>query len=439
MPSAQSVPQALGRLREPLEGARGRARHLLRRAAASTSSGSARTGYQDLEGARRSLSGGRRGLVVTAEAVVEHRGRPMRVSAIARPPAAAPPRWWLAISSTASASRPSPGGEPSAPYGAERLPVASPTALSISATSDAAAASSPVYRCVPGPRQSGRWAAARARRRRGRAGRDAREHVPACPRRPTRRRWPPWPSTASDVLRPRSSTRSAFSACCSLGVPAVRTLGDQQCQAVEEQIEADAASSRRPGARAPDGRERPRRQVAAFRSTGDDRRAPERLQVGLARQVERRSGSRRLAASSRSGGASLPRRGEGDLGAQQVHPGALEFVQRLRPPPGQQPERRVEAPAWRLACAAASARSARRAGSSGQRRPRAPGTRPPRRARRAPAPGRPSAPARRRRPRRARAPPGRGARRGGRDRARGRWPRPGRGARSGAPASDAAR
>ena len=56
--------------------------------------------------------------------------------------------------------------------------------------------------------------------------------------------------------------------------------------------------------------------------------------------------------------------GEGDLAAQEIHPGALELIQCSALRRGHEPERASNEPAWRLAWAAASARSARRAGSA---------------------------------------------------------------------------
>ena len=77
------------------------------------------------------------------------------------------------------------------------------------------------------------------------------------------------------------------------------------------------------------------------------------------------SGSRRFAALSRSGGASLPAsRGEGELRAQPLQPGALQLVERpssRQPPAASEPP--SGAPASCLACAAVSSRWARRAGS----------------------------------------------------------------------------
>ena len=114
------------------------------RAAASTSSGSARTVGKDLDGARRGLSGGRHSLLVAGEAVVQDRGRPMRVDRHAVPS----PRSRsiaVAISAAASASLPCEGPRAvSAAHGTKRLPVAA-TTLSISAMSEAAPAKSPIH------------------------------------------------------------------------------------------------------------------------------------------------------------------------------------------------------------------------------------------------------------------------------------------------------
>ena len=76
------------------------------------------------------------------------------------------------------------------------------------------------------------------------------------------------------------------------------------------------------------------------------------------------NGSRRCAASSRSGGASLPRlEGEGELRAQPLQASALQLVERAFFGSASSFRAAAGAPASCLACAAVSSRWARRAGS----------------------------------------------------------------------------
>ena len=175
-------------------------------------------------------------------------------------------------------------------------------------------------------------------------------------------------------------------------------------------------------------RERPDGAADLSRTTvprlpGDDRRAPGG-QVGLARelQVEWLKPLRRL--QQQRGSIAAETRGEGDLAAQQVHPGALELVERPGLRRGQEPESRVERAGLEASLRGGqrALRAPRRVRASARRR--AAGTRPRRRARRAPAPGRPSARAPRRPARRAPPRPRPDARPGGPDRPPDRSPPP---------------
>ena len=101
------------------------------RAAASTSSGSAQMATS-LEGARGGLSGGRRGLLVAAEAVAEDAAAQCgSADAIAVPSAAAARS--APIEAEASASLPCRAASPSAPYGATAARRSPPMTLSTSA------------------------------------------------------------------------------------------------------------------------------------------------------------------------------------------------------------------------------------------------------------------------------------------------------------------
>ena len=146
-PSAQSVPLARAVSGEPLRGRRPRAR--VPRCAPPPRSARRGPGGepQRMRVLARLLRRGQR-LLVPAEAVAQHRGRPLRRSSALRPRPGAPRRRWRPRSArAASASWPRKAARARAAYGAILLPVASATA-SASATSVAAAANSPPNRCT---------------------------------------------------------------------------------------------------------------------------------------------------------------------------------------------------------------------------------------------------------------------------------------------------
>ena len=116
------------------------------------------------------------------------------------------------------------------------------------------------------------------------------------------------------------------------------SVGGQQGEPVEQQVEG--TRSTRPRRERPDGaadlqQDAPSRGLPS----GDERRAPG-CQVGLARelQVERLEPPRGLQQQRRSIAGKT--RGEGELTAHQVHPGALELIQR----PGLRRGQRARAP-----------------------------------------------------------------------------------------------
>ena len=118
------------------------------------------------------------------------------------------------------------------------------------------------------------------------------------------------------------------------------SVGGQQGEPVEQQVEG--TRSTRPRRERPDGaadlqQDAPSRELPS----GDGRRAPGG-QVGLAREleVERLEPPRGLQQQRRSIAGKT--RGEGELAAHQVHPGALELIQRPGLRRGHEPERRLE-------------------------------------------------------------------------------------------------
>ena len=208
------------------------------------------------------------------------------------------------------------------------------------------------------------------------------------------------------------------------GVP----LGDQHGQAVPEEIRRSRWLRRRWHG--------PRRlgdfqHTAAVGQTTDHDRGPQRVEVGLAceRGVERLEPLGGL--EQQRGRVAAASHREGDLRAEEVHAGAVEFVERSGLRRGQQSEGRVgRAGVVRgLRRGQRALRAARGLGRQFGRALQKGGGR-----RQAPAraaPGRPSAPARARRLRRGSPSRARGARRGDRDRRPDRSPPPAPGARSG--------
>ena len=184
-------------------------------------------------------------------------------------------------------------------------------------------------------------------------------------RRPTPRWRPPGPASPSGVFF-RGDVRAGEGAtACRNAAPRRPVLGDQQRQAVQDQSTGRGGS--RHGAAGRAGRPgRPRAGRRPRPTPGEQRRQPG-AQIGLARQleVERLEPLGRLEQQRR--GVAAQARGERDLPAQQVHPGALRTRPAARPPPWPAVRRALSnAPACRLARAAASARSARRSGSARQ-------------------------------------------------------------------------
>ena len=330
------------------------------------------------------LPGRRQRLLVAAQAVAEDGGRPVRPRHRRLPaPRLRPPRWW-----PRSAGRP-------------RLPCPGTTRAS--------------------------W------RRRARCGTRSprRPHRPprSAKRRPrshrsTRR---PWPSSFSRIgswssapasraswtcrrghapaivvpqsvgplpvaIQPHRSTSSAGMSALAKALAACRSAG---AAAAGPSVTSSArpSSSRSAGrggcarrGQGPGGAGDLQQVAGAGQMPGEHRRAP-RVQIGLARQVEveRLQPPGRLQQQRRSVAAQA--RGERDLPAQQVHPGALQLIQRPGLRRGQQvrgpcrTRRPAGWPAPRPACAR------RGAPDRPSAPPRAPGTPRPRPARRGPAPG----------------------------------------------------
>ena len=387
IPSPQSVPPA-GSSRPAAQRVGGEL-VLPARAAASTSSGSAHMETNRPRRLRWRAAPGQRA-VVPAQAVLQDRGHPVPVrhrralsrgSASARRPRSA---------AAASAWRPRSAASNIAVYGASssRWP---PRSRRSPRSATRPRRSSP-RQCIAWPAQPGRAAALERAGGAGEPDLAGQQRVPGVvvpqagaaaaanqPQRspssrervvgerahrpPQRRRRAPGPSVTSRA-RPSSTGRPGGAARRAAGGPAAGR--------------PPAVSPRRPGAR----------------RTG----RPPGVEVGLTRQRRRPAARAAGAPEQQRRSVAAAARGERDLPAQQVQPGARELVERPRLGRGQQLQRLSNAPACTLACAAVSARSASRAGSASAAR-RAPGTPPPRPARRGPAPGRRSAPAPRRRPR----------------------------------------
>ena len=214
-------------------------------------------------------------------------------------------------------------------------------------------------------------------------------------------------TASADVLVGGASwlREDACSACFSTGAPAACPSVISDGQAVQQQIGRRAAA---PAARGADSAARghlaadppPVRQAA-----GEHRRV-ERVQVGLAREpgIERLEPLGRLDQQQR--GASLPAAGgERHLSAQQVDAGLLELIQRPGRRHGEQLGRRVERAG--LETRLRGRQGPPRPGGPGRpsARPRAARTPPPRPGRRGPGPGPLTAPAPRPPPHRVPAPP----------------------------------
>ena len=133
---------------------------------------------------------------------------------------------------------------------------------------------------------------------------------------------------------------SAFAARCNSRSRGGVSVGGQQGETVEQQVEG--TRSTRPRRERPDGAADLQQDVPS-RSlpSGDGRRAPG-CQVGLARelQVERLEPPRGLQQQRRSIAGKT--RSEGKMTAHQVHPGALELIQRAGLRRGHEPESRLE-------------------------------------------------------------------------------------------------
>ena len=117
------------------------------------------------------------------------------------------------------------------------------------------------------------------------------------------------------------------------------SLGDQQGETVEQQVEW-TRSTRRP-------REGPHGAADLDQDVpgGDVLRQPRRApggQVGLAREVQVERLEPPGGLQQQRGSVAPKTRGEGDVGTQQVDPGALELVERPGLRRGDQPESRVE-------------------------------------------------------------------------------------------------
>ena len=242
MPSAEVGPAGLGRLRQPLEriGARRSASPV--RAAASTSSGSAHMEHPRIECVSRWPAGPPPRLVVTAEAVVQDRGRPVRVGRRHPLSRAAACSIALAISAEASASLPCSAQSLSAMYGGKRLPVAAAT-LSVSAISAAAPAKSPIHALARANAE--RWTGSCASAPASRASWTCRAEIARTPSASHTR------ALASAAIQPQRRTSSTGISGERFGCPLQRrsrggaSVGDQQREAVEQQVERARRTRRR--------------------------------------------------------------------------------------------------------------------------------------------------------------------------------------------------
>ena len=416
MPSAKSVPQALRRLREPRRGRRVRARRL-RCARPPRPARAAPTWRPRVGRCSRWLAG------PPPAPPRSGRGRcrgprppsARRIAAVPCPPAAA------CSIALASARRPRlPGlAAPGASAGVRRdaAPGRRRDAVDLRDQPRRPRRSRRIH--ARAMRQLGevRAAAARARRRRGRAGPAARRSRAALvvPHGGAGARGQPAPPQR----RPRPECSVSDLRCALQGRGRGGTsVGDQQREAVEQQVERDAGARRRGSARTARQISRRTSAVRWRDAPATSRRAP-RVQVGLARERRGRAARAAWRPSAAAGEHRCqdPRRTRPGRAA--GRPGRAGARPAGRPPPwpaGPAPRRTPRPAGWP---APRPARARRAAPDRRSAPPSAPGTPRPRPARRGPAPARPSAPAPRRPPRPARPRPGPGARPGGPDRTAG--------------------